>query len=332
MKSTNILITGAGGFLGYYIAKELVKNPNYKVLSFSRNSYDKLKLINVEERLGDLRNYNDVEKALENIDWVIHTASMVGMWGKYEDFYQTNVKGTENIINAAIKNKVSRIVYTSTPSVVFGSESLSGVDESTPYPKEYFSFYAQTKSIAEQLILKLNSEKISTVALRPHLIFGPGDQNLIPRVVEAQRKKRLKIIGDGENLVDVTYVENAAYAHILALEKLNNDSIIAGKAYFVGQGPVKLWEFTNEILIRSGLPKVDKNITFKKAFYLGQFIEFFLKLFRIYNVHPPMTRFIALQLSKSHYYNHHNLENDLGFKPLYTIEQGLDILFSNRTN
>jgi nucleoside-diphosphate-sugar epimerase len=332
MNSIKILITGAGGFLGYYIAKELVKNPNYEIISFSRNSYEKLQKLNIKERLGDLRNYDDVEKALTGVNWVIHTASLVGMWGKYEDFYQTNVLGTQNIIKASIKNNVSKIVYTSTPSVVFGSESLQGVDESTPYPNKYLSFYAQTKSIAEQLILKNNSNYISTVALRPHLIFGPGDQNLIPRVIEAQRKNKLKIIGDGENLVDVTYVENAALAHVLAAEQLNSSSKIAGKAYFVGQGPVKLWDFTNDILVRSGLPKVSKTISFKKAYLIGQIIELILKTFRIYNIHPPMTRFIALQLAKSHYYNHHNLEQDLAFKPRFTIKEGLDKLFSESVN
>ena len=332
MNSIKILITGAGGFLGYYIARELVQNPNYEIISFSRNSYDKLKKINVEERLGDLKNYQEVENALNGIDWVIHTASMVGMWGKYEDFYQTNVVGTENIINASIKNNISKIVYTSTPSVVFGSDSLMGVDESTPYPSKYFSFYAQTKAIAEQLILKANTQSLSTVALRPHLIFGPGDQNLVPRVVEAQRKNRLKIIGDGENLVDVTYVENAALAHVIALEQLSSSSKIAAKAYFVGQGPVKLWEFTNEILIRSGLPKVSKKISFKKAYFIGKIIEILLSTLRIYKIHPPMTRFIALQLAKSHYYNHHNIEDDLGFKPRYSINEGIDKLFSENIN
>ena len=332
MKLTKILVTGAGGFLGYYIACELIKNPLYEVVSFSRKSHEKVRKLNIEERLGDLANYRDVESALDDIDWVIHTASMVGMWGRYENFYQTNVIGTQNIINASMKKNISRIVYTSTPSVVFGKDSLEGVDESTPYPKKYYSYYAQTKAIAEQLILKSNTNQLATVALRPHLIFGPGDLNLIPRVVEAQKKNKLKIVGDGNNLVDVTYVENAALAHVRAIEQLSPNGKIAGKAYFVGQGPVKLWEFTNDILKRSGLPKVEKTISLTKAYWMGFLIEIFLKIFRLYQIHPPMTRFIALQLAKSHYYTHQNLENDLGFKPRYTINEGLDILFSKKSN
>lgn len=328
MNKTKVMITGAGGFLGGYIAKKLACNPNYELYSFSRSHYPKLKDLGVNERLGDLKNYSDVKKALEGMDAVIHTASMVGMWGRYEDFFQTNVVGTENILKAMKELGIKKLVYTSTPSVAFGRQSLCGVDESTPYPERYLSNYAKTKAIAEQKVLSANGSKLCTVALRPHLIFGPGDLNLIPRVIEAQKKGRLKIVGNGENLVDVTYVENAADAHIMALEKLSPESAIAGKAYFLGQGPIKLWDFTNEILLRSGLPPVTKKISIKTAFAIGFIIESILKIFRIYNIHPPMTRFVSLQLGKSHYFSHKNLERDLGYIPAISIEEGIDKLFS----
>ncbi len=328
MNKTKVLITGAGGFLGSYIAKKLSLNSNYEIYSFSRSHYPKLKELGVIERTGDLKNYFDIKKALVGMDAVIHTASMVGMWGRYEDFFQTNVEGTENILKAMKELGIKKLVYTSTPSVAFGNQSLCGVDESTPYPENYLSYYAKTKSIAEKMVLNANSSELSTVALRPHLIFGPGDLNLVPRVIEAQKKGRLKIVGDGENLVDVTYVENAADAHIMALEKLTPNHPIAGKAYFLGQGPIKLWDFTNKILIRSGLPPVTKKMPLKKAYTIGYFIELVLKTLRIYNVHPPMTRFVSLQLGTSHYFSHKNLEHDLGFKPAISIEEGIEKLFS----
>jgi nucleoside-diphosphate-sugar epimerase len=245
------------------------------------------------------------------------------------DFYSTNVIGSENVLKAMKLHGISKLVYTSTPSVAFGENSLEGVDESTPYPKDYLSHYAKTKSLAEQLILAANTKELSTMALRPHLIFGPGDLNIVPRVIKAQRLGRLKIVGDGDNLVDVTYVENAALAHVMALEKLEPHAAIAGKAYFLGQGPIKLWDFTNDILKRSGLHPVTKKIPLKRAYAIGYFIECFLKIFHLFHVHPPMTRFIALQLGKSHYFNHHNLESDLGFKPEISIEEGLDRLFKS---
>ena len=323
-----VLITGAGGFLGSYIARDLIKLENYEVYSFSRNTYPHLISLGVIERRGNLAIYEDVEKALMGMDAVVHTASMVGMWGRYEDFYKTNVEGTENIIKACLKLGIKKCVYTSTPSVVFGEENLCGVDESISYPKRHLSLYAQTKAIAEQKILAANTAELSTVALRPHLIFGPGDQNLVPRVIEARKKGKIKIIGDGENLVDVTYVENASLAHTMALEQLTPQSSIAGKAYFVGQGPIKLWDFTNELLKRSGEKPITQKIPLGLAYAIGFMIEVVLKIFRVFSVHPPMTRFVAMQLGMSHYFSHKNLEKDLGFKPLFSIEEGLDKLFS----
>jgi nucleoside-diphosphate-sugar epimerase len=329
MKSTKVLVTGAGGFLGSYITRDLIKK-GYLVSSFSRKKYSFLNELGVNQYIGDLANYNEIENAVIGVDAVIHTASMVGMWGRYADFFAANVTGTENLIKAMKKHNVSKLIYTSTPSVAFERESLCGVDESTPYPTQYLTHYATTKSIAEKIVLAANdniNNQLLTMAIRPHLIFGPGDLNLIPRVLEAQRKKRLKIIGDGENLVDVTYVENAADAHIMALEQLSIGHPIAGKAYFLGQGPVKLWDFTNDLLKHAGLPPVTKKISFKKAYLIGFLIESFLKVFRINNIHPPMTRFIALQLAKSHYFNHQNLSQDLGFNPKVSIEEGIERYF-----
>lgn len=328
MNKTKVLITGAGGFLGSHIARKLFLNNKYEVYSFSRSHYPELDQWKVIQRHGDLKNYSDVKNALDGMDAVIHTASLVGMWGRYEDFYATNVTGTENILKAMKELGIKKLVYTSTPSVAFGRTDLCGVDETTPYPENYLTHYAKTKSIAERKVLAANGEDLSTVSLRPHLIFGPGDLNLIPRVIDAQKKGRLKIIGDGNNLVDVTYVENAADAHIMALEKLTAVHKIAGKAYFLGQGPVKLWDFTNEILVRSGLEPVTKKISLKSAYAIGFLIECFLKIFHIYNVHPPMTRFVALQLGKSHYFSHHNLHSDLGFIPSISIEDGINKLFN----
>lgn len=332
MQKTKVLITGAGGFLGKYIARDLLKEKNaFEVYSFSRGTYPELQQMGVIQIQGNLINPIEVEKACQGMDAVIHTASLVGMGSDYRAFYSTNVEGTRNIISACKKQNVSRLIYTSTPSVAFGRHDLCGVDESTPIPQYHLSHYAATKAIAEKEVLAANSAELATMAIRPHLIFGPGDKNLIPRVVDRARSGRLKIIGDGENLVDVSYVENVSLVHVEALKKLSPGGKLAGKAYFFGQGPVKLWDFTNNILKRAGISPLTRKIPLSLAYNLGAVIEFICRLLLLLGIkieNPPMTRFVALQLGTSHYFSHKNIERDLGNLPLISIEEGLERLFA----
>lgn len=332
MQKTKVLITGAGGFLGQYIARDLLQK-GYEVTSFSRGHYPELTQLGVQQVSGNLKNTDEVVRACAGMDAVIHTASLVGMGNCYQDFYETNVLGTRNILEACKKNKIKKLIYTSTPSVAFGDQSLCGVDESIGYPARHLSHYAATKAQAEKEVLANNGPELSTVAIRPHLIYGPGDKNLIPRVVEAAKSGRIKIIGDGNNLVDVSYVENVSAVHIRALEKLSPESPLAGKAYFFGQGPIKLWDFTNEILKREGLPPLKKKIPLKVAYSIGWVIEKFSHLLSLFGVkveNPPMTRFIALQLGSSHYFSHKQLEKDLGAFNFVSIEEGLNRLYRSK--
>ncbi|MDH5582167.1 MAG: NAD-dependent epimerase/dehydratase family protein, partial [Bdellovibrionales bacterium] len=244
-----ILITGAGGFLGFHIAKALVEQ-GHEVTNFSRQHYKKLDDISVKSIQGDLRDREAVEDAVHDQDAIFHVASKVGVWGSYKDFYDINVKGTKNVILAAKREKVDKLIFTSSPSAIFGVENLCGVDENYPYPQKYVSHYAKTKALAEEEILKAHDpQRLKTIALRPHLVFGPGDHNLIPRVINKAKKNKLKIIGSGDNIVDVLYIDNAVHAHLLALEKLDSDPKVGGQAFFISQEkPVKLWSFINTIL------------------------------------------------------------------------------------
>jgi nucleoside-diphosphate-sugar epimerase len=318
-----ILVTGAGGFLGTHIAKKLIE-AGHSVVNLSRGSYRHLDEMGVTSFKGDLQNSEQIKPALMGVDAVIHTASKVAMWGKWDDFYNINVEGTKNLVQLCKEMGIKKMVYTSSPSVVFGDQSLEGVDESVNYPEDSYSMYAKTKAIAEKWVLEQADDTFKAISLRPHLIYGPGDQNLFPRLIDAAKKGRLKRVGDGTNKVDVIYVENAAMAHLNALEKLETNPSINGKAYFLGQeSPVVLWDFIDEILDRAGAPRPKKQISFNKAFKIGSVIEKGLKLVGVYNVHPPMTRFVALQLSKSHWFDHKNAERDLDFKPEITIQDGL---------
>lgn len=319
-----ILVTGAGGFLGLGIAKALLKE-GHEVFNFSRNDHQALKALNIETIKGNLKIASDIDRAVIGMDAVFHVASMVGVWGDKDDFFTTNVLGTKNLIDACLKNNIQKIVYTSSPSVVFGNESLENADETQPYPdeSEYLCDYAKTKAQAEQLIIKANSSKLSTVSLRPHLIFGPGDKNLFPRILNKARKGKLKKVGDGENRVDVIYIDNAVDAHIQAFKKLDFGSGLCGQTYFIGQeAPVNLWDFINNILEEGNIPPVTTSISGNAAFKIGAALEKIYSFFGIES-EPPMTRFVAMQLSKSHYFSHEKAINDFGYHPQINTKEAI---------
>ena len=323
-----VLITGGGGFLGSSLAKKLLSLGN-EVTILGRRSYPEFEKMFYCIQT-DVRDLSSVVKALEGQEVVFHTAAIPGIWGAYKDFYRTDVQGTQNVIFACHKNKVKKIIYTSSPSVVFGQKDIEGVGEKTSYPDEYLCHYPKTKAIAEQMVMEANGCKgLATVCIRPHLIWGPGDPYLLPRIVERVKNRKLIRVGEGTNLVDMTYIDNAVEAHIKACENLDLNSPVAGKCYFVSDDkPVLLWEWIEEVLIQLKLPGVTKSISFKHAFRLGKILEIFYKILLI-KKEPPMTRFLATQLAKSHYFNIAQSKQDFGYKPLVTNEEGIKRLVND---
>jgi 2-alkyl-3-oxoalkanoate reductase len=328
-----ILVTGGGGFLGTYIIKELLQNPSYIVTNFSRHTYAHLEDLGVPTIKGDLRRKEDVERVLDHgFDAIFHVAALAGVWGRFEDYYSINYLGTKHLLEGAKSRGIQKFVYTSTPSVVFNKDDLMGVGEEQPYASEFLNAYSETKTMAEKLVLAMNdSEKFLTCAIRPHLIWGPGDPHLFPRVIQKGKQGKLRIVGTGENLVDIIYVENAALAHAQAFKKLTPGSAVCGSAYFVGQErPVKLWDFINQVL---GLVKVEpvmSSMDLETAYRLGWFLEKAFKFLGIMKPEPPMTRFVALNLGKSHYFSHAKARRDFGYEPKISIEEGLKRTFAYR--
>ncbi len=172
------LVTGGGGFLGKAIVERLLARGDH-VQSFSRGDYPELRALGVQVQQGDLDDPEAVRRAAEGCDIVFHVAAKPGIWGPYQEYYRTNVVGTENVLAACRSHNIARLVYTSTPSVVFNGKDQEGVDESAPYPEHYHAHYPHTKPIAERLVLQANDSRLATVALRPHLIWGPGDHHLV---------------------------------------------------------------------------------------------------------------------------------------------------------
>jgi nucleoside-diphosphate-sugar epimerase len=318
-----VLVTGGGGFLGSYIIKDLLKY-GYKVVSFSRKAYPELEKLGVHCALGDISNSKDVERALHGVDAVIHTAALAAIWGKYEDFYQTNVEGTRNLIASMKARGIQYLVHTSSPSIVFNGDSIEGDDESIPMATKNLAHYPATKKLAELEVKSQINERFFAVCLRPHLIWGPGDPHFFPRLRAKAKLNKIRQVGDGKNLVDTIYVENAATAHRQALEALMRDRSLSGRSYFLGQDKeVLCWQFVRDLLDAAGEHPELRKVPLWLAYALGTVLEFLYGLFKIYDREPPMTKLLALQLAKSHYFSHKNAFNDFGYAPKVTYEAGM---------
>ena len=318
-----ILVTGGGGFVGGYIVERLLAR-GYAVRSIGRSPQPELVAKGVEVVCGDLTDATAVSAACEGVDAVFHVAARAGVWGSWESFYGPNVIGTRNVLSACRKWQVKRLVYTSTPSVVFNGDSIRGGDESLPYGKNWLCHYAETKALAEQEALAANSEKLQVVALRPHLIFGPGDPHLLPRVVESVKAGRLRIVGDGSAKVDVSYVGNVADAHLDAFDALERGKG-AGQAYFISQGePVDLWPWLNSILEGLGQPPLTQKIPLPLAYGIGALCEGAWKVLRR-RTDPPITRFVAVELAKDHYFDISKAQHELGYRPRVPMNEALKL-------
>ena len=316
------LITGGGGFLGSRIA-QLLKERGDEVTVLGRRAYPHHEQAGIRTIQTDIRESTAIRQACEGMETVFHVAAIPGIWARRKIFQDINVGGTRNVIDACKNAGVSRLVHTSTPSVVFGESPLCGVDESQPYPQQYLADYPETKAAAERMVLAANSAALSTIALRPHLIWGPGDPHLIPRVIDRARRGQLRIVGDGENLVDITFIDNAAEAHLRAADALTPKAACAGRAYFISQGePVKLWPWLNGILVELGIPPVERTISYNAARRAGAVLEAVHRVF-CPSREPRMTRFLASQLAYSHYFNISAARADFGYEPRVSTSEGL---------
>ncbi len=315
-----ILVTGGGGFLGGAIAARLV-NRSRKIRSFSRGFYPKLEAMGVEQVQGDIADQKAVAMACKGVDLVFHTAAKPPPWGDYADYYKTNVLGTQNVIDACLRQNVSRLIYTSTPSVIFNGTDQEGVDESIPYPAGYNAFYPKTKAMAEQRILNVDDHRLRTIILCPHLIWGPRDSHFVPGLIA--RAKKLRQIGNGKNLVDTIYIDNAADAHILAADKLKEKPELSGNIYFISQGePIPIWDMINAILEAAGLEPITGVVSYRTAWTIGAVLEFFYRTLRIQK-EPRLTRFMVCAAAKSHWFDISAAKRDLGYSPTVSIEEGI---------
>lgn len=307
-------VTGGGGFLGRALVELLVRE-GVEVVAASRRTYPELEALGATSVAMDLGDAADVRRAIAGArpDVVFHVAALTGVWGRRADFERTNFEGTCNVLAACRDAGVGRLVYTSSPSVCFDGTSHRDAGNDLPYPDRFLAAYPETKARAEAAVLAADSPQLATCALRPHLIFGERDPHLVPRLIERARAGKLAVVGAGDNVVSLTYVENAAWAHVDAARRLAPDAAHAGKAYFLGQEePVHLWTWIGELLAALGLPPVERRVSPRVAYAAGAALEGAWRVLRL-GGEPPMTRFVALQLAHDHSYDLGPARRDFGY-------------------
>jgi nucleoside-diphosphate-sugar epimerase len=314
------LVTGGGGFLGRALVKAL-RDRGDDVATFARGDYPDLAALGAEPHRGDLVDAAAIARAVEGCDVVFHVAAKVGAAGSWDAFHTANVVGTRNVIAACREHGVSRLVYTSTPSVVFGHHDLEGVDESAPYAEHFDAHYPRSKAEAEREVLAASDDTLRTIALRPHIVWGPGDTSLLPRLIE--RAPKLRRIGGPPKKTDQTFIDDAVAAHLRAADVLATDRSVAGRAYFVTSGePIEIWSFIDRMLAAAGHPPIRKTVRPGLALAAGFVFE---------TVHaltgsrgePRLSRWIVRELTTSHWFDITAARRDLGYAPRVTIDEGL---------
>lgn len=322
------LVTGGAGFIGGNIAKALAQRGD-AVITVSRGTYPHLKELGIEHHSLDISTLpKELEKLLVGVDAVFHVAAVVKMWGKYDEFYQGNVEATRYLLECAKRARVPRFIFTSSPSVIAHGKDLRGVDERQPYPDHFDAYYPETKAIAEQLVIHAHDPiGISTIVLRPHLVFGPGDNHIIPLITERARQGKLVQIGEGKNIVDFTFIDDCVNAHLCADRALQKDSSVGGQPYFITQGdPVPMWWWINEVIKKNNLPVLTKKVSKRAALFLSKLSETFYKIFPFLGI-PRLTKFLILELSTDHYFDITAAKEKLGYQPSCTTVHALNRTF-----
>ncbi len=321
-----VLVTGAAGFLGQAVAEELLA-AGHEVTTLSRRPQSELGALGARTVSADLLDLAALECALQGQEGVVHAAAKTGVWGDPKEYWQANVEGTRNVLAASARLGIERLVYTSSPSVCFDGKDQRMAGNDLPYARRFLCAYQATKAQAEREVLAASGRgQLITCALRPHLIVGARDPHLVPRLIHKAKAGKLRVVGDGRNEVSLTFVENAAYAHRLALEQLAPKAPHAGRAYFVAQEtPVLLWDWIGELLLGLGVPWRARRVPLPAALAAAAILEGCWKLFGLAQ-EPPLTRFVALQLARAHSYDLLPLRRDLGYTERVDLATGTEHL------
>ena len=312
-----VLVTGATSMIGAHTVRELLRR-GHQVHVMQRGE----SALPVTVFRGDIRDINVVRTAIHGCDVVIHAAAKVGLVGSFQEFFSINVTGTDNIMNAAADAGCRGVVYVSSPSVSYSTTPVEGA-VSPPAIDDVMGHYSRTKSIAERAVL--NDHRIPTVALRPHLVWGPGDTQLVGRIVERAQQGRLVLVNKGNAVVDSTYIDNVADALVAAAERIGVQENLDGRALVVSNGePRSVASLVESICTATGAPFSPRSVNLRMASVLGSIIEVIYKLRP--RSEPPLTKFTAYQLGISHWFDISETKELLEWEPRVSLDEGFQRL------
>lgn len=313
-----VLVTGGTSLLARTTAEALLGRGDEVVLLQRGTS-----VVDAPQVRGDVRDPEVVHRAMQGCDAVVHAAAKVGIVGAWEDFRSINVDGTANVIAAARERGVSRVVHVSTPSVSHAGRSLIGAGADPAVTGRAHAHYAESKAIAERLALGAASDALPLVAIRPHLVWGPGDTQLVGRIVERARAGQLALVGGGTALIDTTYLDNAASALVAALDAAVPGAACVGRAYVIANGePRPIRELIEGILAAAGVQVTPRDVPLRLATGVGAVVERVWRRAKP-DEEPPLTRFLAEQLGTAHWFDPRPARDELAWHPTVSIDEGL---------
>ncbi|MGO1735138.1 MAG: NAD-dependent epimerase/dehydratase family protein [Leucobacter sp.] len=318
-----VLVTGASGFLGRAVSTELLA-AGHDVRTLQRRPSG---VAGVTDILGSITDPLHVARAVDGAEGIVHLAAKVSLAGPTEEFRAVNVEGTRLLLDAAERAGVSRVVHVSSPSVAHAGSALAGVGAEPASPDRARGNYARTKAQAELLALSRDRTTMQVIVIRPHLVWGPGDTQLVGRIVDRARRGRLPLLNGGTALIDTTYIDNAASGIVAALHRTDTAH---GRAYVLTNGePRPVGELLAAMCVAAGVRPPGWSIPARLGRVAGSLVE------RVWAVRPgtdepPMTRFLAEQLSTAHWFDQRDTQRALAWSPSVSIDEGLRRLQASR--
>ena len=312
-----VLITGGSGFLGRHIAARLLADgQSVRLLGRDFGEVAGLLAAGAEPLRADLRDRAAVVEACRGADAVVHSGALSAPWGPPASFAAVNVGGTQAVVAGCLRHGVGRLVLISSPSVIFSGRDHVAATEAAPYPRRFSSAYARSKAQAEQVVRAATA--LPSVILRPKALFGPGDRSLLPRLVAAARAGRLPQIGAGHNLVDVTYVENAAHAAALALTA---QAATGGTYHITNDEHVPLWALIRTVLRRLGISDQLRAVPLPAMLAVAALMEARAALT---GREPLLTRYSVAILARTQTYDIAAARRELGYAPPLSVAEGVE--------